>query len=185
MTIPVTTRSGKGSPLTNSDMDVNLINLARNSSNTVQGNVRLSTQAEVDAGTSADTAVPPNALQTKLNNLGLTNIVLQDAQNGHFEFGGILLNWGRFNITDLGDIASTSHRQSVVFSRPYPTTAPYVVLGGGNVTTSSIGIGQECILTVAVEDGTLTTTGADLLVNDVTTTGQIQRAWWLTLGSAS
>lgn len=62
MTISVTTRSGKGSPLTQSEMDTNLTNLARDATTTQQGNVRLATDAETTTGTSDTLAVTPASL---------------------------------------------------------------------------------------------------------------------------
>lgn len=59
MTIPVTTRGGKGSALTQSEADTNFTNLARDASTTVQGNTRLATLAEHAAGTSQALAATP------------------------------------------------------------------------------------------------------------------------------
>lgn len=65
MAITVTTRSGKGTPLTQSEMDTNLNNLARSATTTQEGNVRLATDGETSTGTSNSIAVTPAGLASQ------------------------------------------------------------------------------------------------------------------------
>ena len=67
MTIPVTTRSGKGSALTFSEMDTNLNMLARDANRFQQGNVRMATQPEANALTSDTVAITPLTLTGAVN----------------------------------------------------------------------------------------------------------------------
>ena len=64
MTIPVTTRSGKGSPLTPGEMDANLVNLARDSTQAQQGQSRFATPAEAAAVAVTDATLSPGTFMS-------------------------------------------------------------------------------------------------------------------------
>jgi len=104
MAISVTTRSGKGSPLTPSEMDTNLTNLARSATTTQEGNVELATSAETSALSDLTRAVVPgylpDGIEAWLANLGLTNskIVLYDGTNK------VMIQWGTYSATISGGV---------------------------------------------------------------------------------
>lgn len=136
MAIPVTTRSGKGAPLTPAEMDTNLTNLARDATLVQQGNVELATTAEATAGTSETLAVTPAGLQAGLDALSsdlLSNIFFSANQNGHIQFsddfGNILINWGQTG--SIVDGGSTT----VTFSRPFVST--YIIVSTPTNTTGA------------------------------------------------
>lgn len=184
MTIPVTTRTGKGSPLSTSEMDTNLTNLARNATETQQGNIEIATQAEVDNGTDDTLAVTPLKLAT--------TTIISDAidaiptgsltSDGHATFpGGLILQWGEQAVTDPGNANSNVLRETVNFPITFPN-AVFQVIGGGRGSASAIGENQSNTITVVVESGTLTTSSVDILLTEFSLSGQIQSFYWFAIG---
>jgi hypothetical protein len=112
MAIPVTTRSGKGSALTQNEMDTNLTNLARDATETQQGNVELATNAETATGTATDLAVHPAGLQSVLNTLQgdiEDSGAFLAANNGYVQLpdwlGNVTFQWGNTNVSGNGTAA--------------------------------------------------------------------------------
>lgn len=112
MAIPVTTRSGKGSPLTQNEMDTNLTNLARDATEVQQGNVELATNAETTTGTSTTLATHPAGVQAALNALESTLVDSEAhlaANNGYLQFatrvGNITFQWGNTTVPGNGTSA--------------------------------------------------------------------------------
>ena len=99
MAIPVTTRAGKGSPLTHTEMDTNLTSLARSATESQEGNIEIANQAEVNALNDSVKAVPPAYLGGGINShfsaLGNSN-----NQEGFYRLpNGLIVQWGQVNIT--------------------------------------------------------------------------------------
>lgn len=147
MAIPVTTRSGKGAPLTQNEMDTNLTNLARDATETQQGNIEIATTAETTAGTETDKAVVPSGLQAALD---ILQGQVQDSgaflasQNGYVQFpdwlGNITIQWGRTGT--LADGGSTTVTFPVPFVQAYtivvsPTTTGFGHVAEGVITSTS------------------------------------------------
>lgn len=115
MAISVTTRGGKGSPLTNSEMDTNLTNLGRQATELLSGNVQLATQAEVDAGTDTEKAVTSNTISDRVNALlaaGLiaANVGVEEtptAAFGEFRIGSYIIKINY--LTGAGSDGTVSH----------------------------------------------------------------------------
>lgn len=90
MAIPVTTRTGKGALLTQTEMDNNFTNLARSATTTVEGNTRLATSGETAAGTSQTVATTPKGVADLF---GGSQQLLEAA--GYQKLpGGLILQWG-------------------------------------------------------------------------------------------
>ena len=98
MAIPVTTRSGKGSPLTQAEMDTNLTNLARSATELAEGNIEIATQDEVNTGTDLTKAIPPAYLQGGIETyIGTLSSSL--TSSGFYTFpGGLIIQWGRNSV---------------------------------------------------------------------------------------
>jgi len=69
MTIPVTTRAGKGSALSFTEGDDNFTNLARNAAQGVQGNIEIATQVQHTALTDITVACVPGFLTEPIQDL--------------------------------------------------------------------------------------------------------------------
>ncbi len=96
MAITVTTRSGKGSPLTQTEMDTNLTSLARAATTDQAGNVELATVAETVAGTATNLAVTPEGVSEAITETTSSfEFDFTQAAEGRYEFpGGLLAQWG-------------------------------------------------------------------------------------------
>ena len=79
MTIPVTTRGGKGFPLTETEMDDNFTDLARNATTSVQGNVQL-TDSIISSSTT--TAATPNSVSDVQDNVDAIGYTITDLHTG-------------------------------------------------------------------------------------------------------
>lgn len=114
MAIPVTTRSGKGSPLTQGEMDTNLINLSRSATESAEGNIEISTQDEVDEGTDDTTSVSPLKMKTLLDVLvgGRVEDIVGDRTDGSMIIGQLHIKWGNHLQTTNGVYD---------FDTPFPT----------------------------------------------------------------
>lgn len=165
MTIPVTTRGGKGSELTQSEMDTNLTNLARDASTTQQGNTRYATQAEVDAGSAVSAAVTPDKLASLLN--------LSDASIGASGYitlqNGLIIQWGTYAGETVG--AETTNAVAQSFSTTFPTNVFNVVTGlrGGG----ALDVGATA----------LTTSGFTLNLTNGSASPTTVAAYWIAIGN--
>ena len=135
MTIDVTTRSVKGSPLTFTEMDTNFDNLSVSSSEAAEGNIEIADQAETDALSDALKAVVPAYLEQTTENIitASTNV----PRNTSFVSGrtgelvdtetGVQQKWGRLDGTTsvsfagLGLANHASVNYNVVLSYEQPT----------------------------------------------------------------
>lgn len=135
MAIPVTTRAGKGSPLTNSEMDANLDSLARSATTSLEGNVRISTSAEAIAGTVTSdpvAAVDPVALQAALTDFIGNNIVFTDHGSGEgtlsFLNGSVIVKYGTTGAVTGGSGSDTGVPLTVTYPTAFPTDTLVVVV---------------------------------------------------------
>ncbi|WP_373088713.1 hypothetical protein [Zhongshania sp.] len=142
MSIPVTTRGGKGSALTQSEMDTNLTNLARDASTTQQGNIRATTNAEAQAGAATNLAVTPAALASVLN---LADFSL--SANGYIKLqNGVMIQWGSASVT--GDTTT-----GITFPQTFPSAVfyfNYCIDAAGLFSTSSGGVSYSALTTSTV-----------------------------------
>jgi hypothetical protein len=111
MTIPITTRSGKGSPLTPAEMDTNLINLARDATQAVQGNVRIATDAETTPFAANNLAISPSSFPAAFTQ-GFANYASSGGVNnafpGYFRFpNGPLVQYGFYDFVGGGPLQQT------------------------------------------------------------------------------
>lgn len=149
MTIPVTTRSGKGIPLTTAEMDTNLTDLARNSTTTQQGNVELATTAEADTGTDTTTAVTPEGVLSSIVANAPAEASFVQSINGSYldPNTNFLFQWGKdtlgSGITTINfHTAFDSAALNVMLTQQRDTTnqtdANYMVLGTPTATTFDV-----------------------------------------------
>ena len=150
MTIPVTKRSDIAAPLSFSQMDTNLTNLARDASTTVQGNIRLATQGEVDAFAATNLAVSPATLNPAVvaihNFLTAGEPITTASLGATFKTSGwwrdgrttLTIQWGAF-------VSTSDSAQNFNFPIPFSVPAFAVFLtttdanegSGGGVTATT------------------------------------------------
>lgn len=136
MTIPVTTRSGKGSALTFNDGDTNLDNLARDATDTQQGNIEIATQAEHTALSSTTQACVPGRITTPVNNLIdakiTANFTASLVANGFWKENdtGLTIQWMRF--TGVPNAGATFN-----FPTPFGTACFSIVASWDTDTVTS------------------------------------------------
>lgn len=139
MTIPVTTRSVKGSALSFAEMDDNFNDLGRNATKTVQGNVEIATQAETDALTSEVLAISPSTVQGPIDTtIATLSLTLTDLfTNASGETGTFAItNKSNFDIIEVewkdGDEFGTMQivEASIVVDRNYLTQSKNTSSGG-------------------------------------------------------
>lgn len=134
MTIPVTTRSVKGSKLTFTEMDDNFNDLSRNSTKTVQGNIEVADQTETDALSSETLAISPSTLQTTVETIIDNGKTFVGATDGYSwdENTNFILLWGNQTIPS---------RSWTTVTLPTTITAAYTLvitpIGDGSTTPSN------------------------------------------------
>lgn len=186
MTISVTTRTGKGSPLTTSEMDTNLTNLARDASTTVQGNVRMATQAEADAGSLTNVAISPDTLAN-------SDFLPQGTPgtSGSVTFAnGMILKWGvtaySFSGTEPGE---WSAGLTVTFASAFPTnlfhftgttvgTLTGSLINGDYYDASGNFVGYE-------PGGTFSASAIDLVITSLSNATNLAsgNVYWIAIGN--
>ena len=124
MPIPVTTRSGKGSVLTQTEMDNNFTDLSRDASRSAVGNVRLATANENAAGTSTSVAMTPSAFTE-----GSQQVLSTEGKQ--VLPGGLILQW--FEVSSTTDAA-----QSYTFPTAFPNECVFCSVSGssGNISNA-------------------------------------------------
>lgn len=125
MAISVTTRTGKGSPLSTAEMDTNLTNLAVSATESAEGNIEIATQAETEALTDATKAVVPAYLGAGIDAYtdSLSNSF---TANGYATLpGGLIIQWGTHDCLGVNgqDTPSTLN-----FPIAFPTACFSVVM---------------------------------------------------------
>lgn len=154
MSIPITTRSGKGAPLTQTEMDTNLTNLARSATESQEGSIEIATQAEVDALADATKAIPPAYLSSAVLSVisSATGGLSQNlADPGSDEsLTGLQLRWGTTSSR------TTEGSVTVNFDSPFPTAC------FGVVATTITAAGNFSFVGVRVDSGSVTTSGCSL-----------------------
>ena len=136
MTIPVTTRTVKGSPLTTTEMDTNLTDLGRDATEIQQGNVQFSTEAETEALTELTKAISPGNLGAGIEAFADSLASSFSTPDGYVTLpNGLIIQWGVKNCRyDL-----VQNNTPVVFPLAFPNTLLFVGpidIGGSVVTTS-------------------------------------------------
>lgn len=174
MTIPITTRAGKGSALTPTEMDTNLTNLARDSSTTVQGNIRVANQTEANALSDATLAISPNTFPGSVNSyftllafLGSISIT----NPGYYSHpGGPLIQWGTLHI---GDITGPVTSGSVTFPKLFTTVFAIIPSIQDNTSPGSS----------IVNVGTVSTSGFTAVCHEVISSVQDATVHWIAIGN--
>ena len=117
MTIPVTTRAVKGSPLTTVEMDSNLDGLARDATEIQQGNVQFATEAQTEALTADDLAISPLNLPFGISEYADSLASSFTTPSGYFTLpNGIIVQW---TSDRFGDILPGANF-SMDFPIPFP-----------------------------------------------------------------
>ena len=134
MTIPVTTRSGKGSPLTPGEMDANLTQLARDATQAQQGNIRIATQAETNPMTDMTLAVPPGTLAGAITQ-ALANYAASGGSSntnpGYFRIpNGPMVQFGDVNFGGVGPNPRTINLPAAFPDTLYAVVATMYEPGG-------------------------------------------------------
>lgn len=145
MAIPVTTRSGKGAPLTQNEMDTNLVELSRDATTVQQGNIEIATVEEATAGTDTTRAITAAGLQAAIDILD-TSITETGAflaqQNGYVQLptwlGNIMIQWGS---TSVPGNSSTAVSFPVNFVSVYSAVATF----GQNIGSDPNGVGVSSL----------------------------------------
>lgn len=120
MAITVTTRAGKGSPLTNTEMDTNLTNLARSATTTQEGNIEIATTAEVTTGTDTTRAVTPAGVAAAIAASAFSASISGTAANGSITIGDFILKWIQIPSLNDGNVYS--------WTTPFPSACFGVVI---------------------------------------------------------
>lgn len=166
MTIPVTTRGGKGAPLTQSEMDTNLTNLARDSSTTQQGNTRYATPAEIDAGIVNNAAVTPDVLA------GLLNLADKSiGANGYIKLqNGLIIQWGTGAGFTLGaGTVDSGFTYPIAFPTAVFVTVPtFIAVNSGDLSLSVL---------------SQTTSGFTLRSNNAGSSQSVGGHYWIAIGN--
>jgi len=168
MPITVVTRAGKGSPLTPTEMDTNITSLARDASQSVEGNVRFANSTEAQDFSNTGLALSPATFQNSMSAYGALELFLGSAvkaPSGKYTTeSGIIFQWGSYNYTGWGGLAT----QSISFLTPMPSVYIVLVVGGTRGTFFPNSISTTGF--VANYDGLTWTAGTGTL-------------YWLAIGS--
>lgn len=190
MTIPVTTRSGKGSPLTTAEMDTNLTDLARDSTESQQGNIRIATAAEAEAGVLDDVAITPNNLGAVIDSFFAPSTIASD---GFITLNNeLLVQWGSavtaFTLTEPAEWTAT---ETITFNTSFAGT-PFGVFAtptaiSGPAPPHNAEFDQFSNVTIGLlKGGTLDATQAEIIIaSNSPNSNPVQVTYyWLAIGEA-
>ena len=129
MTIPVTTRAVKGSPLSTVEMDTNLTDLGRDATEVQQGNVQFATEAETEAQAIDDRAISPLNLPFGIEAYTGSLAKSLTTPEGYATLpGGLIVQWGQIS----ADASSTTVTTAGTFPLVFPNSVLTVIAANGD-----------------------------------------------------